>query len=308
MRNIMNFDAQAATAFVIEQSAHIEQEVNQTIYPEIQYAALIPVDTSAHPLTQTVSYYSSEAFGRADWVNGNADDIPMVGGERAIHKSSVYTAGVGYGFSWEEVAIAMRDGINLQAEDAQTARRAYEEMVDDVAFIGSPAKGMSGFLNYPGVSLFALPRGDWDTATEEQILADVNTMLFSQARGTLYTSLADTLLLPHEKLNLLATRRLGDTGMTILEFLRKNNTYTAMTGQQLTIRAVRGLETAGAGGSSRVIAYRRNPQVLKMHIPMPHRFFPVWQAGPLRWEVPGLFRMGGLDIRRKEEVRYGDGI
>lgn len=109
--------------------------------------------------------------------------------------------------------------------------------------------------------------------------------------------MADTLLLPHAKLNYLATKRLGDTQMTLLEFLRKNNTYTATTGKPLTIRAVRGLETAGAGSTNRIIAYRRDPQVLKLHIPMPHRFLPVFQDSPLSWVVPGVFRLGGLDIR-----------
>ena len=81
-----------------------------------------------------------------------------------------------------------------------------------------------------------------------------------------------------------------------------------MTGMPLTIRAVRGLETAGAAGVNRMVAYRRNPQVLKLHVPMPHRFLPVYQDGPLNFVVPGVFRLGGLDIRRPKEVRYGDGI
>jgi hypothetical protein len=48
--------------------------------------------------------------------------------------------------------------------------------------------------------------------------------------------------------------------------------------------------------------------VLKMHIPMPHRFLPVWQTGPMRFDVPGIFRLGGLEIRRPKAVRYVDGI
>jgi hypothetical protein len=57
-----------------------------------------------------------------------------------------------------------------------------------------------------------------------------------------------------------------------------------------------------------MIAYRRDPQVLKLHIPMPHRFLGVYQDGPLHWVVPGVFRLGGLDIRRPLEVKYRDGI
>lgn len=302
------FDAQAATGFVIEQSAHIETEVNRTVYPEIQYPGLIPVDTSAHPMTQTVAFYSSDMFGKADWINGNSDDIPNAGTERTMFQTAVYTAAIGYSFGWEEVQRAQRDGINLQAEDAMAARRAYEEMVDRVAFRGDATKSMNGLLNYPGIGISAVPNGNWPAATEDQILADINSVIMDVATDTAYTSVADTLLLPPTRLMLLATRRLGDTQSTIREFLEKNNVYTLQTGQPLTIRGVAGLETAGAGGTARMIAYRRNPQVLKMHIPMPHRFLPVWQSGPLRWDVPGVFRLGGLDIRRPKEVRYADGI
>jgi hypothetical protein len=94
----------------------------------------------------------------------------------------------------------------------------------------------------------------------------------------------------------------------VLEFLRANNVYTFQTNQPLTIRGIRGLETAGVDGTGRMVVYRRDPSVLKMHIPMPHRFLPVYQTAPLVFDVPGIFRLGGLEIRRPSAVRYVDGI
>lgn len=308
--NGMTFDAQAALGFVTSQATYIEAAVNATVYPDIQYPGLIPVDTSAHPFTQTVTYYSSDIFGKAKWINGNADDIPLAGSERSQHKTSVYTAGIGYGFGWEEVGVAMMMGVNLQNEDAMAARRAYEEFVDGALLVGDTEKGYLGLQNYTGVTIIAAPTGDWGngTTTEDEVLADVNALILGVANDTAYTSIADTLLLSPGKINFLATTRLGDTNLTLLEFLRKNNTYTAMTGQPLTIRALRGLKTAGGSGTERAIAYRRSPDVLKAHIPMPHRFLGIFQDGPLHWVNPGVFRFGGLDIRRPKEVRYMDGI
>jgi hypothetical protein len=164
-------------------------------------------------------------------------------------------------------------------------------------------------VNNASVTAAAVTTGSWTASTNEDlVLADINELILGIATDTQYTGMADTLLLPYAKMNFLATNRLGDTQSTLLAFLRENNTYTAMTGQPLTIRAVRGLETAGAAGVARMVAYRRNPQVLKLHVPMPHRFLPVYQDGPLNFVVPGVFRLGGLDIRRPKEVRYGDGI
>lgn len=302
------YDAQAALGFVLSQTSHIEAQVNEVSYPDIQYPALIPVDTSAAPMAKTVTYFSSNKFGQAKWLNGNADDVPIAGTEMTKFETPVYTAGIGYAFGWEEIQHAQMLGVNLQADHAMAARRAYEEMVDNIALEGDAEKGFVGLFNSSAVTPVGAPTGNWSAATPDQILADVNSALALVHTQTLTTAMADTLLLPWSKMHVVSSRRLTDTGVTILEFLRRNNVYTAATGQALTIRGVRRLDTAGVSSTTRMIAYRRSPDVLKLHIPMPHRFLPVYQAGPLRFEVPGVFRLGGLDIRRPKEVTYYDGI
>ena len=306
----MQYDAQAALGFLINQTSYIEQQVNEIVYPDIQYPELIPVDTSAGEFVKSVTYYSADKYGEANWINGNADDIPLAGTEMTQFQTPVYTAAIGYSFGWEEVNQAMLLGHNLQGDDAAAARRAYEEMVDRVAILGDSRKGFQGLINNSSVNAASATNGDWGGTgtTSDQVLEDVNNALLAVGSSTLYTSIADTLLLSFGKMNFLATTRLGDTERTLLSFLRENNTYTAMTGRPLMIRGVRGLETAGVGGTERMIAYRRDPSVLKLHVPMVHRFLPVHQAGPLRWEVPGVFRLGGLDIRRPLEVKYRDGV
>jgi len=302
-------DAQAALGFVTSQTAYIERQVNETVYPDIQYPSLVPVDTSAHPWAKTVTYYSSDKFGKADWINGNADDIPIAGTDLAKHETAIHMAGIGYGYGLEEISQAQMLGLNLPAADAMAARRAYEEMVDRVALYGDTTKGFYGLINAPSVIAAAATTGDWSTATPVQILADVNNALAGQYAGTLYTGLADTLLLPYSAFLHISTTPLNDNGTdTILSWLQSKNVYTAQTGRPLVIRAMRGLDTAGAGNTGRMVAYRRDPNVVKLHIPMPHRFLPAYQAGPLRWEVPGIFRLGGVDVRRPKEMLYVDGI
>ncbi|MFU7313273.1 DUF2184 domain-containing protein [Pseudomonas aeruginosa] len=302
-------DAQAALGFVVSQTTHIERQVNEIVYPDIQYPQLIPVDTSAPEWIKSITYYSADKVGRADWINGNADDIPLASTDRSKFETQVHMAGIGYGYGLEEISQAQMLGINLTADDAMAARRAYEEMVDRVALLGDSSKGFSGLFNFPGVTAGTAVTGNWSTATADQILADVNTALTVQAQGTLFTAFSDTLLLPYSKFLLLATRKVNEQGLeSILTYLQRNNVYTAQTGRPLLIKGLNGLDTAGAGGTARMITYRRDPSVLKMHIPMPHRFRPVYQAGPIRWEVPGIFRLGGVDIRRPAEVRYTDGI
>lgn len=303
-------DAQSALGFVVAQTSIIEPTVYQTVYADIQYRGIVPVDTSGSEFATSVTYYSADQYGKADWINGNADDIPKAGTTRAKFETPVYTAGIGYGYGWEEIGRARMLGINLPSEDAMAARRAAEEMVDRVVFNGDAGKGFTGLFNAAGVTPVAATNGDWlTTATPDEILADLNQGLMNVWNGTANTSMADTVLLPFAHYAKIATTpRSATSDLTILEYWLRSNIYTLQTGRPITVRAIRGLETAGAGGVARAVYYRNDRNVLVLHMPQPHRFLPVWQSGPLRWDVPGVMRLGGLDVRLPRNVVLQDGI
>lgn len=164
MSQIKLLDAQAALGFVASQTTYIERQVNQIVYGDIQYAELIPVDNSAPEWIKSVTYYSGDKFGKADWINGNSDDIPRAGSERSKLETSVFTAGIGYGYGLEEISQAQMLGIQLQADDAAAARRAYEEMVDNVALRGDARKGFQGLISNSAVTAITVPTGNWAQA------------------------------------------------------------------------------------------------------------------------------------------------
>lgn len=313
---IMQDAQQAAMSFLIRQASLIEPTVYAMRYQDIQYPALIPVDTSAPEWIQSVTYFSMDAVGQAQWFNGNAHDVPKVELTREKFETSVSMAAIGYGYNLEELGTAQLLGMNLTADKASSARRIAEEKIDQVAFVGDAGKGFSGLVNTSSVTATTAPADGTSSATTfvsktpDQILRDINGVLTGIFTGTLGAEIADTLLLPYSVLLDLSTRRIDAVNQTtILEWVEKNNIYTRTTGQPLTIRGVFGyLDTAGATSTKRMVAYRRSPEVLKMHIPMPFRFLPVWQTGPMRFDVPGIFRLGGVDIRRPKSVRYLDGI
>lgn len=314
--NLYTRDAQqAALGFLVTQTTYIEPQVYAIQYPDIQYPNLIPVDTSAPEWVKSVTYFSTDRVGRAQWFHHTAKDVPLADISREKFEIGVEMAAIGYRYTLEELGHAMMvPGTNLTVDKAAACRRAYEEFVDNIALNGDNDKNWQGLINNSAVTSVLVANSgtgsnmDWDTKTADQILLDVNAVLTGIYTTTLTVEMADTLLLPIEALALLATRRIPDTAITIMEFLQKNNVYTAVTGQALTIRGVRGLESAGVANTARMIAYRRDPQVIKLHIPMPHRFLPVWQTGPMTFDIPGIFRLAGLEIRRPGAVRYADGI
>lgn len=314
------FDAQQALGFLISQTSSIEAQAYEIQYPDIQYPALVPVDTSANPWAKSVTFYSTDKLGQAEWFNHLAKDVPLADVERSEHEHPVAMAAIGYRYTSEELGQAMMvPGLNLSSDRAAAAVRAYEEFMDGVALRGVPpsgtARGWTGLINDPNVTAGPVVNDGtgsstlWSAKTPDQILRDINGLLSGVYTGSLTVEMADTLLLPVARFDTIATTaRTATSDVTILEHLRRNNTYTAITGAPLTIRAVRGLETAGAGNTARMVAYRRDPQVVKLHLPMPHRFQAPWQSAPMVFDVPGFFRTGGVEIRRPKAFRYGDGI
>ncbi|WP_395675491.1 DUF2184 domain-containing protein [Inquilinus sp.] len=314
------FDAQQALGFLISQTSGIEAQAYEIQYPDIQYPALVPVDTSANPWAKSVTFFSTDTLGQAEWFHHQAKDLPMADVERSRYEHPVEMAAIGYRYTSEELGQAMLvPGLNLSSDRAAAAVRAYEEFMDGVALRGVPpsgtARGWTGLINDPNVTAGLVANDGtgastaWANKTPDQILRDINALLTGVYTGSLTVEMADTLLLPVARFDVIATTaRTATSDVTILEHLRRNNTYTAITGAPLTIRAVRGLESVGAGNTGRMVAYRRDPQVVKLHLPMPHRFMAPWQSGPLVFDVPGIFRTGGVEIRRPKAFRYGDGI
>lgn len=315
--NFMTQDAQQRSMnFLISQQSVIEPTVYQMRYQEIQYPNLIPVDTSAPEWINSVTYFSMDGVGQAQWFSGKAHDMPNVDLSREKFETGVHMAGIGYGYDLEELGKAQLLGMNLTSDKASLARRVSEEKIDQVAFGGDATKGFTGLVNATTPTATTAPADGTGSATTfasktpDQVLRDINGQLAGIFTGTLGGEIADTLLLPYSVLLDLSTRRIDAVNQTtILEWIERNNIYTRTTGQPLTIRGLFGyLDASGAGGTKRMIAYRRSPDVLKMHVPMPFRFFPAWQTGPMRFDVPGVFRLGGVDIKRPKAVRYLDGV
>jgi hypothetical protein len=307
-------DAQQALGFLTHQASYIEAEVYETQYPEVQYPSLIPVDESAPEWTKSITFFSVDKVGAADWFHANGTDIPLADVERSKFEQGVEMAGIGYRYNLEEIANAIQMGINLDTSRASAALRAYEEFVERVAFTGDTDKGWMGLANQTAVTrVTAAADGTgssslWSAKSDDQIARDLNDQLTAVYTTSYQAEVADTILLPVSRFTFLATKRLANLNMTLLQYIQQSNAYTALTGRPLTIRSIFGLDTAGNGGTARAIFYRRDPNVLKMHLPMRHRFLPVWQRGPIVFDVPGIFRTGGVEVRRPVAMRYLDGV
>lgn len=307
-------DAQGALSFLSQQAAVVEAEIYRTKYEDIQYPMLVDIDTSAGEFAKTIEFYSMDSVGKAQWFNHLSKDVPNADVNMTKYTHQVEMAAIGYRYTTEELGYAYRLNIGLDTERAAAARRAYEEFVDDIVRIGSPDKAMTGLFNDANVGTANVAGADatarlWANKTPLQILADLNEPLTSINVTTRRIETANVVLLPIAAYNYIAVTPMSvDSSMTILDYFRRANVYTATTQQPITVMAVNGLEDAGPSGVGRMIVYRKARDVLKLHLPVPLRFLEPMRSGPMLYEVPGYFKTGGVEIRLPGAMRYRDGL
>lgn len=313
-----------ALAFAQMQSLRVNATVYETRYPDYDFAKLAYVDTTGPEWVPGVLTYSSNATGKAEFQSGYAKDIPLADVTQDGAMRGFQLAAIGYQWNLEEINTALGfPGANLPDRRARAARKAYMEFMYNLALRGSSEKGLGGLINYPGVTVataaatgtsgvtFWVDENSVGTKTPVQILADINKVLTAGYLGTHGVELADTLILPFEAYTHIASTPYSaqNSTDTILSFLQRTNIYTQQTGRPLTVISNMALSKGSANGQSgRMVAYKNDAETVKIHLPMPHKFLPVYQDGPLNYTVPGIFRTGGLEVTDTVGMRYLDGI
>lgn len=309
-------DAQAAYPFVIAQGRNIETKIYQRRYPTFNYGATVPVVTEGNAWAIGTTFFSVDTAGEAKFLSGSGTDMPFNAATK--DQASKDFAMIGSGWEWtiEEVNQAALYGIDLNGTKATSAADKVERLLNSVAMIGSTEKNWTGFANDPNVSRVTVAADGtgtttfWANKTVDQMLRDVNALISSVRSNTSEIEWVDTLRLPPAAFRDIATRRLGagDGYITALEYLRKNNVYTAETNQPLDIQPLRELAKASQNGGGRMVVYRKDEEVLRFHLPMPRRVLQPRQKSIMGFETGIIARTGGTEWRLPGAAAYGDEI
>lgn len=314
MNNHIDFtDAQNALGFIMPAFYNVERTVYQTKYQAFDYASLIPVITEGSEWARGVTFKSGDIAGQAEFLSGKGFDMPYADVSQTQHMKGFELAGIGYEWSLEEIQVAAMEGRQLGTEKADAARKVAEQKLWVTGISGSAEKNWTGLINDANVTAADVAANGtasatfWSAKTGDQISDDINTGIEAIYTATKGTELANTLLLPSGVMGTLG-KRMPDTNETVLTFIQRTNRYTARTGQPLVIREMFELNTADAGGDGRAVLYSRDPGVVRFHLPMPHRFLPPFQKSSMTWEVAGIMRTGGTEVRLPKAMLYMDGI
>ena len=299
----MNLDANES-AFFKRQLEVIKSNTYDVKWAPNKAIALLPVDSSAGPGATEITWRQYTRVGYAKMVADYASDFPRVDIYGVEYTVAPHDIGAAYGYSIQEIRRAQLAGVPLETRRADAARRAIEDKINSVAFSGDTATNLAGFLSCTGATQFTLTSGTsgstWALKTADEILADMNGMVYAVLSATNGVEAPDTMLLPLAQYNTIITKRLGTySDSTVYDYFLKTNPYIKR------IEWLNELKTAGTGSGTRAIVFKNDADHLQLILPVPFEQFDADKKG-MTYTIPCMARIGGVVTYYPLSVAYLD--
>lgn len=305
-KDIMKLDA-GESAFFKRQLEYIKSRTYDVKYKNLKAKTLLPISSEAPAGADYIIWYSFDKVGQAKIIADYANDFPRVDVYATENQSKVKSLGDSYGYAIREIRRAQMAGVNLNDRRANTARRAIEELIDDLAWNGDSNFNIQGFLDYPGITEYTVPADGtgstktWSTKTPDQIIRDLTGMRTAVSVPTKGREEINTILLPRTQFELIKNTRMTDgNSKTIFTFFMDNN-------PGITIEVLDLLASAGAGSTDRMMGYVRDPNNLTLELPQPFEQLEADKKG-MEYIIPCHAEHGGVIIYYPQSVVYGDGL
>jgi hypothetical protein len=220
-----------------------------------------------------------------------------------------------YGLTFTEEHHAEYAGRNLKSEQIEMATEAIYNRQDDLGYYGEAGLNLYGFTNQPNVHQFTLPADGgggsafWDDKTPEQILRDMQQIVYSASRRTRWAYHTTHLAIPPEIWEVLAFTILSglNSTSTILSAFLTNQQVLGGGHGKVEIVLAPGLSNAGPAGTPMMVAY--NPS--ERHIGILET--PGIDSRPVKESVTGwdgLFYkyVGGIALLQPLSMTYVQGV
>lgn len=301
-------DASEAMAFLVSQLAYTENQVFERRYQPMQYEQFLPLDFSAGEWADTIRYEIYDFVGQGKRTSGKGRDINKVDVGFADKSFPVVYGNIGYDYSQEELRRTAYLRRALPERKLAAAVEGYKRHMNQVGLYGESESNLTGLFNNANVPQGSAPTGGWGTASADNILKDINTLINNIWTNTAYNDMPNTIVMaPAALATIASTPRATTTDTTILAWIKANNIAKQQRGIDIDFQPGFGLNTAGAGSTRRMVGYVKSPDRLVMHIPLPLRFLAPQLAG-LSIDVPGEYKYSGVEIRYPKSAYYMDGI
>jgi len=299
---LLTLDANDLTAVFARELEWIDSKLEREEFAPLKSEALIPYHPMGGPGVDTVTYRKVTELGQAEFIGNGTTQLPRVDVVGTEFSRRVENLGVAWAVTvFDLLKVAANPTIHIDTERKAAAVNAVRRLHDRTAFQGNALLGWTGLVNDANVPIVTPITGDWaNPATLPlQIVADINKLTWQIFVATKELYEPETLLIP-TSLGVTLDMPLGaDADKTVRTYILSNSTHIKK------IETTHYLETAGVGGTPRVLAYKRHPDVVRYGANEMFAEEPQ-QAKGLEIETPCHGRTSGTQIRRPLAMAYMD--
>lgn len=294
--------------FFARELEHVKAKTYDIKFPFLKARELFPLDFTTNAGAETITYEQHDQVGIAKIISNYADELPRADVKGKEFTSKVRTIAASYGYNFDEIQSASMAGKPLKEKKAAAAIRAHRILENKIAFFGDVAHNIQGFLDNPNIQEVVLAADGAGSSkalaskTADQMIRDIASLFTAIHDVSNGVETADTLLMPLVQYNLLFnTPRVGGSDMSVAKWVVENNPHLS------NLVWVNEMKGAGAGGSDKMVAYRKDSEALTMEIPSEFKQMPVQEKG-LEFIVPTHQRFGGVLIYYPLSIAFADDI
>ena len=298
------------TAVFRDALEHVLAQVIDKRYPALRAREFIPISTEAGPGAESIAVVGYEGRGSATRLATYGEDINTV--DVRAGKATIPVVGSAAGWRWttqqvRALAQARSKGFpsDINQKGIDTARLVVLRDIDTLLATGEADSGVEGFCALGDVTVATaggVITGAWagGVTTAAEILEDI---LYAAGQiGATGVWMMDTLLIPPSVFRFLAVTEISaGSGISLLEWIRKQV-------EGIRVEQWVHLETAGAAGVTRGVAYMRDRSVVEGYLPVDVEALPPWQDGPMSYLNVFHGRCAGCHSANPSGMLYLDGI
>lgn len=302
----MHLDA-VQTAFFTRQLEEIDSQLYEVKLADLEARQLVDVKP-INPGAESHTYRQFDKRGVAKIMANYVSGSPRVDVDGKEYTATLKSVRNSFGYSIQEIRNAQFAGLPLDAMKAMAARRAIDEKLNAIALTGDAEFGLLGLFNQANAQTYTVPADGtgasalWANKTADLILRDMFGIVDQIPANTNEVEKPKRLLMPYSRFRLINSKRMGsgDGTLTVLTFFKTQRPDIEVRGALL-------LDTAGAGGTARMVAYDPSPINVQWAVAVPFESFPPQLSG-MEYVIECHARAGGVFMRYPLTMAYGDGI
>jgi len=304
---LLNADGASIFADDVE---HVLSKAFDVLYAPKKFRLLFNVNTEANAGATSIMYRVYDKVGIAKIIANYANDLPQadVSAKEVIAK--VKTVASSFSYNRKEILSSqLAGGQALDVKKAQSALDAVEEKHNKIALLGDADYAIVGLLTHPNIPTGNVPNGvsgfsEWDQKTPDEIIEDINSIYVDMIDLTNEVEVPTHLALPSKQRAYIATKRIVDQNMTIMQYLLQNIEWLASAENIISVPELKG---AGTGGADVMFGYKRDAMKLEYMIAeeadaRTPQVKNLAVQTPVTAETAGLFVYFPLSISIKEGI------